>query len=549
MLSFAGIARNFRFMLLQVKKQLENTRVLLASLPPDESVVKSIRGSEGYIDTQKTMIENECFSFIRKTTDENERTIATVRAVTVISGNLERIADFSVNITRQLQHLKAPERLRPFDSAAYLTRLLAGLDMIEEALFERNSDLALRICNIEDELDRLYHDDFKRVIEELRKTSDVDDYITALFIMHYLERMGDALLNIGEAIIFAVLGERLKVHQYRVLDDAAESAHSIQQPLTDVELNSIWGTRSGVRIGKMIGQPHAGETRRVLFKEGNPEKLKRERESLRRWEDVAPGLVPEVVEYQAGGEGAALLLQYLDGRTLQDVALNGEPALVQRVLDRLLQNVERVWTETRREEPVNGRYLGQLHARLDDVYRLHPELRDRDITLGTLRVPAFGERLAQLAELDVQMDAPFSVFIHGDFNLDNIIYDPGRDSVHYVDVQRSRDMDYVQDASVFCVSAFRLPVLVAATRRKLERLSLGFLGFARDFAARNDDTTFEVRLALGLVRSFVTSTRFELNRRFARNMHQRATLLMRLLGEAQPDGFAKFRVPDSILHY
>lgn len=547
MTSYAGIARNFRFMLVQVRKQLENTGRLLTD--PHPRWAKAIRASEGYVDTQKSMIENECFSFIRKTPDQDKQTLAAVRAVSVITANLERIADFTVNTTRQLEHLSNFETLRPFDCPAYIHGLMDGINLIERALFGRDAALALRICRVEDHLDQLYHADLKRVIADLRETRDVEDLVTTLFILHYLERMGDALLNIGEAIIFAVLGERLKVHQYRVLDEALAGTQKINEPLKNVELDSIWGTRSGVRIGKMEGRSDTGRAHRVLFKEGNPDKLTRERQSLERWEHLAPGLVPQVVEYESGDQGDALLLQYLDGQTLQDVALNAEPPLMNHVIRRLTATVDRIWTATRTDRPANGAYLEQLQSRIDDVYRLHPEFRTRAVQVGTKRVPSFEERLVEAAELDTQLQAPFSVFIHGDFNLDNIIYNVERDTLHFVDVQRSRDMDYVQDVSVLLVSAFRLPVFVARTRRALETLALGFLQFARDFARRNDDTTFEARLALGLVRSFSTSTRFELNRRFARNMHQRALLLLNRLVEHRRDDYASFRVPDSVLVY
>ena len=166
-----------------------------------------------------------------------------------------------------------------------------------------------------------------------------------------------------------------------------------------------------------------------------------------------------------------------------------------------------------------------------------------------MRVPAFATLLQQAETLDAELPSPFSVFIHGDFNLDNIIYNPKTDTIHFVDVQRSRQMDYAQDVSVFLVSSFRMPVFEPATRNRLEQVALAFLRFARDFAARQGDTTFEARLALGLVRSFTTSTRFELNRRFARTMQQRAALLLHMLLEARPASWTEFHVPDNILVY
>jgi len=362
--------------------------------------------------------------------------------------------------------------------------------------------------------------------------------------------MGDALKNVGEAIILAALGERLKIHQYRVLDEVLEATDALRESITQVELASIWGTRSGVRVGTIADlNTSARDAQRVVFTEGRPGKLQRARESLTRWADIAPGLAPSVVEYKEQERGAALLLQYLDGTTLQDIAFNADPEIIARALQRLEATLRDVWTRTLRPQRANGAYLQQLAARIDDVYRLHPDLRGTVVHIGALRVPPFPELLAQAGRCESELDAPFTVFIHGDFNIDNIIYDRQQDRLHYVDTHRSRDMDYVQDVSVFLVSNFRLPIFARRMRQTLEAVTLRCLRFARAFAGQHNDQTFEARLALGLVRSFVTSTRFELNQRFARQMHQRAILLLDELVRHCGRPWPEFRLPDDVLIY
>jgi hypothetical protein len=71
------------------------------------------------------------------------------------------------------------------------------------------------------------------------------------------------------------------------------------------------------------------------------------------------------------------------------------------------------------------------------------------------------------------------------------------------------------------ISNFRLPVFDAPPRRLLGAVILEAYGFARDFAVAHGDTTFDYRLTLGLARSLITSTRFELSQRFSRIMFQR----------------------------
>jgi hypothetical protein len=110
-------------------------------------------------------------------------------------------------------------------------------------------------------------------------------------------------------------------------------------------------------------------------------------------------------------------------------------------------------------------------------------------------------------------------------------------------------MDYAQDVSVFLVSNFRVPVFEESRRKQLNRIVLSFYWFARQFAAEQDDETFEARLAAGLVRSFVTSTRFELERTFAENMMRRALYLLERLDAHRDAPWETFRLPQQVLLY
>ena len=147
------------------------------------------------------------------------------------------------------------------------------------------------------------------------------------------------------------------------------------------------------------------------------------------------------------------------------------------------------------------------------------------------------------------LPAPFRVLIHGDLNSDNIIYDPRQDRIHFVDLYRTAELDYVQDVSVFLVSNFRIPVFEGVARELLNAISLRMLSAATQFAEEHDDHTFHARLALGLARSFITSTRFEIDEDFARTMFMRAVYLLEKVALFHQQEFVKFRLsPEVITH-
>ena len=160
-----------------------------------------------------------------------------------------------------------------------------------------------------------------------------------------------------------------------------------------------------------------------------------------------------------------------------------------------------------------------------------------------LKVPSFDQLVRLAAEREAKITAPFSVYIHGDFNLDNILYDPVERRINFIDLHRSRYMDYVQDVSVFMVSNYRLQVLDPPLRRRILELTVDFYRFATAFAQQSGDQTFELRLALGLARSFVTSTRFILDKSLARAMFLRSRYLIERVLATKPAEVKAFRVP------
>jgi len=543
-----GVEENFRFMVLEVTKQVENTLKVLEN--PDPGLVEKIESRDDYIDNLKSVIENKCFSRIHTGFGGDKRAIDLARAVNIITSNLERLADHAVNIVMQSQYLRDPHFIKRYDYKAFFSEIIKALRLVVKALYNQDIAMAFRICRAEVTLDTLFKANFDNILSDLRRGESPENCITAHNIFRYLERMGDTILNIGEAIIFAAVGEKFKIHQYEALKETlAELGQEV--PITDGEFQSIWGTRSGCRIGKVDGGRKGARSSGVLFKEGNASKLRDETGNIRRWETVMPGLPPKVQAFHVDGDSASMLMEYLGGCTFQEVVLTASPDIAANAAFILEQTVRHLWTETRRDVQTRTGFLAQLSQRLDDVFRMHPSFRHQAMEFTGVSVASFDDLLERAKTLESGFQAPFTVFIHGDFNINNIVYNHEEQRIHYIDLHRSKDTDYVQDLSVFLVSNFRMPVLDSLLRLRLNRVMRQFLAFGREFAAENGDETFEVRLALGLVRSFITSIRFEFNHRFAKEMFLRGVYLMRALLRFQDSGrpWREFVLPADVLIY
>ncbi len=546
-LSDEGIDKNFKFMILEVTKQLEDTQKVLGK--PNPQLVGRIEARDDYIDNLKSVIENKCYYSHLTQHHLDKRALDLIRAVNIIGINLERIGDHAVSIVSQLAYLDDPEFIQRITYKDFFDELLKGLKGVDRALRKQDINQALKICRSEYNIDFLFKKNLQRIIGELALGENTENLVTLLFIIKYLERMGDSILNIGEAVIFAALGEKLRIHDFEALEDSIDGQGNLDT-IANLSIKSIWETRSGCRISRIENQKKkTGDEFRVIFKEGRIKKLKREYENILSWEKVQPGLTPKVFNYHESGKNASILVEFLSGKTIQQAILHPQSGLFNDMISELKRTLIDIWGKTKKEKPVNAYFLEQLQSRLDDVLKVHRKFEAHEMQIGQVCTVSLKNLLIVGRELEKKLDAPFSVRIHGDFNIDNVLYDLEKKHIHFIDLYRSENQDYVQDLSVFIASNFRQPIFDSSTRNRLDSVIADFFNFGKEFAKRNNDTTYQARMALGLARSFLTSTRFEFNDEFAKAMRLRSLYLLEKVVSHEGSPWSDFKFPEAILYY
>jgi phosphate uptake regulator len=551
MITFEGLDENFKFIVLDVEAQARTTRQFIVE--PKRSLYEKIVSRDDYIDNLKTIIENKCFAKINSDKSLDSDQINKIRSVQTTCVNLERIADFLVNVARQMGFLEDQAFIHRFDWRTIFDIIETSLASILQAYERADMAKALAICKAEHDIDRLYKEAFDAIMKELATGRQTQNLVTVLFIFRYFERIGDSLLNIGEAVIFSIIGERIKIEQFDALKRTLLKS-GFGDSLAGIDFKGIWGTRSGCRIGKVDRQaPGAAKDRQSsIYKEGALEKIAKERENITRWQSLFPGLVSEVYGYnEEEGDSdenkASILVEFLPGCTLDEVVLAADEEVLHNALFVLEQTVRHTWTATLVPGSIKTDYIGQLRARIETVRQVHPEFWRLSMKMGEAGVKSSEDLLSGCQAVEARLIAPFSVFTHGDFNINNVVYNHETQQVHYIDLYRSRDYDYLQDVSTFLVSNFRIPVF-GRERERIDRTIAQFLGFAAAFAAEHQDATFEARLAFALARSFYTSTRFELKFKFAKEMFHRSVFLLEKLLAHNGEGFESFSFPKEILY-
>jgi phosphate uptake regulator/aminoglycoside phosphotransferase len=531
------IGDNLYFLITETNSQVSNLQTFLGA--PTPQLAKKIMGQSGYINSLKTRIHDSCISRI-STQKENESDTRLFRTSEFIASALQRISEQCLDCVRQIDSLPDNANLDTRAFAPLLDRVVRGIKLVEPALMDNDTRLALKIGHTEHKIDQDYKKLLKHYMSSLKPKRQTEELITAMFIAHSIDQMGDALLNISEALISANLGQDVNMDQFYSIRASVENLDMDEE---DIQIKSIAETRSGSTISGISGPDQKNDRYLAIYKDGEKRKLKEERAGVESWHEIYPGLAPRILSYQKQGESAALLIEHLAGQTFEQILLHESPKLVKETLTHLADTVQDVWQETRTRKPVAACFMKQLANRLDGVYKVHPEFQQGENRIGEIIIPSFDTLVDQAMEYEKKFRAPFSVYIHGDFNLDNIIYDPEEQRINFIDLHRSRYMDYVQDVSVFMVSNYRLQILDSALRKRIMKVARLFYRIAKNYARKSGDETFEIRLALGLARSFATSTRYILDKSLARAMFLRSRYLIEQVLATDPKNAKDFKTP------
>jgi len=536
-----SIRDNLRFLITEVDSQVSNLQTYFETY--SVTVAKRIIDRSGYTYNLKTSIHSSCLGKIAQ--NKNARSEASLlRSLETIATDLDRIAELCRDCIHQVGYLQDTNHLPSTLYVSLLERIAKGIRMTYTAIDKSDTKLALRMGRIEGKLDCAYRKLLKKHSRDLKrkKKKHTEDLITALFVGHSIEQMGDVLLNISEAIISANMGQPFNTDRYHSLQASVEQLSGADND-SDVVLEKVAETRSGSGISGLSTTDQQGNEYLAIFKDGLKRKVREEREGVENWHEIYPGLAPKILSHHKRGQSAALLIEHLAGLTFEQILLHEPAKLLNQSMRQLQKTLKSIWCETRSKKRVSANYMQQLEKRLDDVYALHPEFKQGNSQICKSSVASFDALLRKARDYEKQLHAPFSVYIHGDFNVDNIIYDPLERKINFIDLHRSSYMDYVQDISVFMVSNYRLRVVDPELRRRILDQSQDFYNFAADYAKKHGDTSFDLRLALGLARSFATSTRFVLDKTLARAMWLRARYLIEIVLATDVKQMKNFHLP------
>lgn len=132
-------------------------------------------------------------------------------SVLKISGNLERIGDYSKNMAKRTQVLEQMSQVN--GSAAALRRMAREVERmlkdVLDAYVQRDAELALAVIDRDQEVDQMYNTLFREFLTFMMEDArNITPCMHLHFIAKNTERMGDHVTAIAEQVVYLVTGEK-----------------------------------------------------------------------------------------------------------------------------------------------------------------------------------------------------------------------------------------------------------------------------------------------------------------------------------------------------
>lgn len=138
--------------------------------------------------------------------------LRTLLTVEKINTDLERIGDHCRNLARNTEHVtEAPGVLDSIKLREMSATARRMLDDAKQAFLDRDVELARRIPELDDEVDRLHHENFRTLVDYIRTHPEHAEAAAHLITASKaLERISDHSTNIAKSVVFLIEGVDLR---------------------------------------------------------------------------------------------------------------------------------------------------------------------------------------------------------------------------------------------------------------------------------------------------------------------------------------------------
>lgn len=132
-----------------------------------------------------------------------------------VASDMERVGDYAVNIAKETIRIGNQELLPQIRQIQQMQKLaVAMLRQVIDAFVEEDVVKAKEIAELDDQVDELYGDVIRKLMQAGGENPDRLSQITQLaFISRYMERSADHATNIAEQLFYLVRGQHYDLNR------------------------------------------------------------------------------------------------------------------------------------------------------------------------------------------------------------------------------------------------------------------------------------------------------------------------------------------------
>ena len=179
----------------------------------DMAIALAVIEEDTYIDTLENEM-NQMATWLMAKEQPVARDLRRILSMIKMSAEIERIADFAVNISKSTIRIGKTDSLLPLTSLVQMKDI--SMEMLKKALksfVEEDIVLAKEVGDLDDRVDEKNHQNYKALIDSLQQHPEQsEEIVQLLFINRYVERTADHITNMAESTAYFIKGQLFELN-------------------------------------------------------------------------------------------------------------------------------------------------------------------------------------------------------------------------------------------------------------------------------------------------------------------------------------------------
>lgn len=174
----------------------------------DMTIALAVIEEDAHIDALENEI-NQMATWLMAKEQPVSRDLRRILSMIKMSAEIERVADFAVNISKSTIKIGKTDSILPLTSLVQMKDI--SIDMLKKALksfVEEDIALAKEVGNLDDRVDEKNKQNYKALINLIQQHPEqAEEIVQLLFINRYVERTADHITNMAESTAYFIKGQ------------------------------------------------------------------------------------------------------------------------------------------------------------------------------------------------------------------------------------------------------------------------------------------------------------------------------------------------------